>query len=85
MKLVFFIIGFLSIPLTSIAAANTENRLMIQLNEFPADKLCVYKNEIYTLGSQVKMRNNAWYSCQRLNLESDKKYKGYLKWVEITK
>jgi len=88
MKQLFFIIGLLSISLTGNAAADTaninpESRLVIKLTEFPADKLCAYKNEIYTLGSKIKMSNNTWYRCERLNFESENKYKGYLKWVEI--
>ena len=66
MKIMLVMAILLILPMLATADEHLQRRLLhIDLAEFPAHKVCIYKNELYSEGAEIKMESQKFYRCER--------------------
>ena len=86
MKLmVFFLISSAFAMAVSAADYSDKYFLRFDVAEFPSHKVCIYKNELYSEGSEIKMESQKYYRCERYQQgKTTHKSDVQLRWVAIS-
>jgi hypothetical protein len=86
MKGVFLsLVLLLSAALVSASDYSDRRILHIDMAEFPTGKVCIYKNEIFSEGSEIKMESQRLYRCERYQEgKTVQKDNIQLRWVAVT-
>ena len=71
--------------LTKADDFSQQRLLHIDLTGFPLHKVCIYKNDVFSEGSEIKMANQKLYRCERIHEgKTGLKETVYLRWMAVT-
>jgi hypothetical protein len=86
MKLIILLVFLAGSALAAVADDYVDRQIIrIDVAEFPSHKVCIFRNELYSEGSEIKMESQKFYRCERYQ-EGKTAHKEtlQLKWIAIS-